>query len=460
MFATNIVALILAAGKGTRMHSDKPKVLQELLGEPMLGYVYEALSPLFQERIFTVLGYGRAQIQAGFEHMSKGFIVQEEQLGTGHALQCAWENLENSGCESVLVVNGDTPLLASASLEKFLKTVSGEGKADVAFMTISLQDAASFGRVIRSKNGQVQAIIEAKDYDCSIHGSHTGEVNAGIYLLQMDALRALLPELKNENISGEFYITDLIDLAVSRKLDVVAYNCGKDPQLMGVNSPKDLTQAESFLRQRINAQWLEAGVMLHAPELISIGPYVELESGCEIFGPCELYGTTKVESGAIVASNCWISDSTVQKGAFVRQFCHLEGAIVGQNCVVGPYARLRPEAELLSEAKVGNFCEVKKSVIGNQSKVNHLSYIGDAKIGDGVNIGAGTITCNYDGKNKLQTQIKNNAFVGSNTALVAPVVVGEEALIAAGSVITKDVADKELAVARERQKNMPRRSKP
>ncbi len=456
----DICALVLAGGKGTRMHSNKPKVLHTLLGEPMLYYVYQGLTPLFSDNIFTVVGFGRAQVESAFPQYSDRFVVQDEQLGTGHALQCAWERLESSGCKFVLVVNGDTPLIDNAPLKEFIESATREATADVSFMSITLKDTGTFGRVIRTKGGQVQAIVEAKDYDVSKHRAHSGEVNAGIYLLRMDAVCKLLPELKNKNNSGEYYITDLVDLAVNQNLVVMGYNYGSDPSLMGVNGPRELAQAEFSLRRSMVSTWLNKGVIIHNPESVIVGPRVELVPGAEIFGPTELYGKTRVKAGATVSSNCWIMDSLVHENAVIRQFCHLEEAVVGPSAIVGPYARLRPGATLAENSKVGNFCELKKSTIGAGSKVSHLSYIGDSEIGSHVNVGAGTITCNYDGTNKFQTTIKDGVFIGSNTALVAPVTVGKGAVIGAGSVITKDVPDKSLAVGRARQKNIKGRGKP
>lgn len=456
MFDEKIAALVLAAGRGTRMHSPRPKVLQELLGEPMLHYVYEALEPLFGQGVRTVVGYGRDEIAARFPAWTGGFIVQERQLGTGHALMESMAELERMGCESVFVVNGDTPLLGGAPLEGFLRAMTVEMQADVAFMSITLKDPAGFGRVIR-REGQVQAIVEAKDYDVSLHGPHTGEVNAGIYVLRLAAIRELLGELTNENKNGEYYITDLVELGVRRGRVVMGYNCGADPNLMGVNSPRELVQAEFNLRRRIVNRWLDKGAIIHAPESAVIGPNVELEPGAVLHAPLELYGATRVANGAVVESNTWLKDAVVAANATVRAFSHLERAEVGEDCVVGPFARLRPGAVLRKGAKVGNFCEIKKSEVGEGSKVNHLSYVGDAVVGRGVNVGAGTITCNYDGKNKFTTTIRDGAFIGSNTALVAPVTVGEKALVAAGSVITKDVPDENLAVARGRQANLARR---
>ncbi|MEF2144627.1 MAG: bifunctional UDP-N-acetylglucosamine diphosphorylase/glucosamine-1-phosphate N-acetyltransferase GlmU [Desulfovibrionaceae bacterium] len=457
MYDNTIAALVLAAGKGTRMHSPRPKVLQEILGEPMLHYVYEALEPLFGMNIRTVVGHGRDEVASCFPRWTDGFIVQEQQLGTGHAFMESVAALEEMGCESVFVVNGDTPLIGAAPLEGFLRAVSRDMQADVAFMTITLKDAGSFGRVIRTREGHVRAIVEAKDYDVAAHGAHTGEVNAGLYLLRLAAVKDLLAELTNKNKSGEYYITDLVDLGVQRGRVVVGYNCGNDPNLMGVNSPRELVQAEFTLRRRIVTQWLDRGAIIHAAESVVVGPLAELEPGAALHGPLEIYGRSVVEKGAVVQSNTWIKDSVIRGGALVRPFSHLESAEVGRDCIVGPFARLRPGARLAETARVGNFCEVKNARIGQGSKVNHLTYVGDAEIGQDVNLGAGTITCNYDGKNKFKTTIEDGVFIGSNSALVAPVTIGKNALVGAGSVITKDVPEGNLAVARGRQSNLVRK---
>lgn len=453
MTRSRIVALVLAAGKGTRMHSDRPKVLHELLGEPMLAFVYEALDPLCPGAVLTVTGFGADQVEKAFPERAKDFVLQAEQLGTGHALQTAWERVVASGKEFCLVVNGDTPLLHPAALERFLDQSQG---ADLAFATITPEHPGSFGRVVRDNGGEVSAIVEAKDLDPAVHGDPR-EVNAGIYVLRLAAVGPLLEKLTNANKSGEYYITDLIALAKAAGLSVRGVECGADTNLMGVNSPLELAEAEEHLRARIARMWLARGVMIHRPGQAVIGPRVHLAPGSCLHGPCELYGATRLARGAIVESHCVLLDAEIAENARVRPFSHLEQAQVGPSCVVGPYARLRPGAVLLEKAKVGNFVEVKKSVLGRGAKASHLTYLGDSEIGPDVNVGAGTITCNYDGVSKFKTIIKAGAFIGSNTALVAPVTVGENALVGAGSVITKDVPDGELAVARGRQVNLARK---
>lgn len=451
---THSAALILAAGKGTRMHSARPKVLQELLGEPMLAYVLAALRPLYtqadgREAVWAVLGHGAEQVEAAFPNLAA--IRQEQQLGTGHALATALPTLREQGVARVLVVNGDVPLLTTDIVRRFLAEA---GDAAIAFASLSLEDAGAYGRVVR-KGGDVAAIVEAKDFNPALHGPDTGEVNAGLYLLDVEAVARLLPRIGNNNKSGEYYITDLVALGLADGLCVRGVNCGADESLLGVNSPAELARMEELLRGRIVRRLLASGVTLHAPELVRVGPFAEVAPGAEITGPCEIYGRSQVETGARIESHCVLMHGVVRSGARIRSFSHLERAEAGENTVVGPFARLRPGALLEPESHVGNFVELKNARLGAGAKANHLSYLGDAEIGAGANIGAGTITCNYDGKHKHRTTIGAHAFIGSNTALVAPVEVGDGALVGAGSVITKDVPAGELAVARGRQKNLP-----
>jgi len=451
-------ALVLAAGKGTRMRSDTPKVLRTLLGEPMLWYVYQALEPLFRDRVWTVVGHGADDVRRALPDFADRFVLQKDQLGTGHALQTAWPDLVEAGIETCLVVNGDVPLVSAECLTGLMETARVQD-ADLAFLTLTLDDAGDYGRVVRDASGAVRAVVEAKDYDPGEHGPEPKEVNAGIYCLRLKAVEPLLKDLKNNNASKEFYITDLIGLAVSGGCRVAAVHGGGDPSLFGVNSPVGLAGAEELLRMRTIGNLLENGVVVHLPQAVSVGPRAVIEPGAEITGPCEIYGETLVEKGAVIFSHTWIKDSRIEAGAEIRAFSHLEEARVGPDCLVGPFARLRPQAEMERGARVGNFVEMKKSRLGENAKANHLTYLGDAEIGAGTNIGAGTITCNYDGKKKHKTIMGENVFIGSNTALVAPVRIGDHALVGAGSVITKDVEENFLALTRAKQKQLPRRKK-
>ncbi len=449
---TKLAALVLAAGKGTRMRSTKPKVLQELLGSPMLAYVYAALEPVCAEKIWTVIGHKAELVKAAFP--AGQWILQLEQLGTGDALSLAMPVLENAGMEKALVVNGDTPLLSSEFISDFLERAQN---ADLAFASITLADPGGYGRVIRN-GAQVLAILEAKDDptnyspDCP-----PTEVNAGIYLFRLEAIKPLLPRLKNSNKSGEYYITDLIGLGADAGLAVEAVPCGEDASLMGINSPRELVSMEELLRQRTVQALLSKDVLLHAPELARISPFALIAPGAEISGPCEIFGHCVIEPEARVDAFCSVRDTRVMRGAHIRSFSHLEGAELGIDSIVGPYTRLRSGAILEENAHAGNFVELKKARLGQGAKANHLSYLGDAEIGAGCNIGAGTITCNYDGKHKYKTKIGARAFIGSNSSLVAPVSIGEDALVGAGSVVTKNVPDGEMAIARGRQKNLPRK---
>jgi bifunctional UDP-N-acetylglucosamine pyrophosphorylase/glucosamine-1-phosphate N-acetyltransferase len=419
----------------------------------MLWYVYAALEGLGKDltkSALTVVGYKQEMLRQAFPGREDGFVVQAEQLGTGHALMMAMPALESAGSEYALVVNGDTPLLPADRLRAFVQATMAE-EADIAFMTITPADPGAFGRVPRGSEGGVEAIVEFKDFDPAHHGPDPREVNAGIYLLRRAAIAPLLDRLSNDNKSGEYYITDLIGLGVASHLKVFGFACGDAPQLMGVNSPLELAAAEDFLAQQLASYWLSQGVMVRNPMTARIGPRCFLEPGCEIVGPCELTGRVAVAKGARIEAFTSITDSALAEDCRIRNFSHLEGAEVGPECVVGPYGRLRPGAVLKKGAKVGNFVEMKKAVLGEGAKASHLTYLGDAEVGEGTNIGAGTITCNYDGKSKHKTVVGKNVFIGSNSALVAPISLGDGVLVAAGSTLTEDGEAERLVIARSRQ---------
>ncbi len=448
-------AVILAAGKGTRMHSSGPKVLKTLLGEPMLHYVYAALDQVLGSEAYTVVGHGADQVAGAFPDRAASFIIQEQQLGTGHAFTTAWEAVKDTGVTHCLVVNGDTPLLPPAAIRRLLDE-SAAATADLVFLSITPEDPAAFGRVVRDENGQVSAIVEAKDYDPAAHGPATGEINAGIYLFRMSFVAPLLPRLTNDNKSGEYYITDLAALALEAGGKVLAVNMGDAPELLGVNSGVELVRAERYLRKSLVNAWTLRGVLIRRPGQVVIGPRARLAPGVEIAGPAEILGQSDIGPDTLIGSSTIIIDSHLV-GCEIKPFSHLEGAMVETGAVIGPFARLRPGAVVRTKARVGNFVEMKKSELGPGAKAGHLTYLGDAQVGAEANIGAGTITCNYDGKKKHVTKIGQHAFIGSNTALVAPVSVGENAMVGAGSVITQDVPDGHLGISRPEQKNIPRK---
>ena len=448
----NTIAVILAAGKGTRMHSDKPKVLQTLLGETMLGLVAHAASSVAAQ-VLTVVGHGQDLVRKAHPGLAEGFVLQERQLGTGHALQMAWERVRASGASHCLVLNGDTPLVTPEAVEDLLATA--QTGQDLVFLSARLPDAGAFGRVLRGPDGEVLGIVEAKDYAPERHGPDSGEVNTGLFCLSVDAIENYLFALTDANRAGELYITDLVALCVEAGLSVHALRREDAGSLLGINSPLELAQAEQSLRADIVARLLASGCLIHQPESVVVGPFAVVEPGAELTGPCRILGASTIARGARVEAFCQLTDAVLEPGAWVREFSHLESARLAAGAIAGPYARLRPGAELMEGARVGNFVEMKKSVLGPGAKASHLTYLGDADIGARANIGAGTITCNYDGTNKHKTEIGAGAFIGSNTALVAPVRVGQGAVVGAGSVITKDVPDGALGIARGRQSNLP-----
>lgn len=454
MFNKSIGALLLAGGKGTRLHSSRPKVLQTILETPLLQYVYDCFSGLSADKIWTVVGFEHEAVRQAFPDRLKGFILQEQQRGTGHALQVAWPAIKKSGLEYILVANGDTPFVPEEALLDLVDHALAE-RADVAFLSLVLDDPGSYGRVVRKTDGRVRSIVEAKDFLCMDPGSEIHEVNSGIYLFKVEAVDQLLPYLTDDNAQQELYITQLVDLACSREMRVIAVEQGDASDLLGINTPQELVEAEDRLRPRIVNRWIENGVIIRNRDQVRIGPNVVIAPGVDITGPCEIYGLSRLEAHTRVASHCRIEDSELN-GCQVHSFSHIQGAVIEKECSVGPYARLRPQTRLEPQAKVGNFVEVKKGVLGERSKASHLTYLGDCVIGNDVNIGAGTITCNYDGKNKHQTKIEDHVFIGSNTAMVAPVTIHKNSLIGAGSVVTKDVPEETLCIARAKQKNLRR----
>jgi bifunctional UDP-N-acetylglucosamine pyrophosphorylase / glucosamine-1-phosphate N-acetyltransferase len=451
METKHIAGIILAAGKGTRMHSLRPKVMQELLGVPMIWYVHNAVSKVVGETL-VVTGYGAQEVEGVVFEDTPLYVRQTAQLGTGHALQSVWPHLGSA--QWCLVVNGDTPMITADDLNRLIVLAQD---ADLAFLTMELDNPSGYGRVVRNRDGSVERIVEDKDFDPQTHGSPTGEVNAGHYLLNVDRVGPLLCRLDNRNRQKEYYITQLIDLAIGHGLRVEGIKGDGSTHLLGVNNPRELIHTEEMLRQQIVSSWIEKGALIRNPGAVRIGPHVILEPGAEVTGPCEIYGMSRILSGAKIDSHCWIMATILHRGAHIRSFSHLEKAEVGTGCIVGPFARLRPGAILKDDSRVGNFVEVKSSILGKGSKAGHLTYLGDSEIGEGVNIGAGTITCNYDGARKHKTVIGDDSFIGSNTALVAPVSIGKRSVVGAGSTITNDVGEDILVVARSKQKQYPKK---
>ena len=447
--------VILAAGKGTRMHSDLPKVLQEVLGKTLLGYVFDALSHVPMSQVWTVIGFRAADVEMTFPQRQEHFVHQAEQLGTGHALMCAWDRVTDGGVSHVCVLNGDTPHVPVDAISDLADACVASGAA-MGMLTLRLDNPFGYGRIIRSADGCVKGVVEEKDFIAADHGGEIHEVNSGVYVFDVNRCSALLGLMDRDNAQREYYLTQMVSLCAAHNLPVVGVPFGSSDLLRGINSPRELVGFEESLRVKIVSGLLDAGVILRNRDSIVIGPDVAIAPGAEIVGPCEIYGKSRIERGAVIASHCWIKDSVLGP-CQVKSFSHIEGSHLRAGAIVGPYARLRPGSDIGEGARVGNFVEVKKSVLHKGAKAGHLSYLGDSDIGPGVNIGAGTITCNYDGVRKHRTEILENAFIGSNTALVAPVTVGAGALVAAGSVVTKNVPDGALCVGRSRQTNLDRK---
>lgn len=441
----NIV--ILAAGMGKRMRSNIPKVLHTLAGRPMLSHVIANARTLRPTRIVVVTGHGAQQVQdacAGQTDLC--FALQEPQLGTGHAVQQALPQLAAGG--TTLVLYGDVPLVSSETL-KGLVAAAQDG---LAVLTVHLKDPAGYGRIVRDAFGHVERIVE--DKDATEAEREIGEVNTGIIAAPTEALRGWLGKLGNDNAQGEYYLTDVIAMAVEDGMRVATAQPAAEWETLGVNSRLQQAELERvYQRQQANAL-LEAGVTLADPSRIDIrggllcGRDVFIDVGCVFEGEVEL------ADGVHIGPNCFLRSVQVGPGSVIEAFSHLEQAEVGADAHVGPYARLRPGTRIGDSGRIGNFVEVKNSTLGTGSKANHLAYIGDAVVGERVNIGAGTITCNYDGANKHRTIIEDDAFIGSDTQLVAPVKVGKGATLGAGTTLTRDAPAGQLTVSRATQRSI------
>ena len=441
--------VILAAGKGTRMKSHLPKVLHPLLGRPMLAYVVEAAAKSGAERVVVVVGYGAEMVKTALADTPVTFVEQKEQLGTAHALLAAKEGLSDfSG--AVLVTSGDTPLLSAETLKRLAGALEAQG-GGMALLALKLEDPFGYGRVVRDAQGQVARIVEEKD--ASPEERQIQEVNSGVYAFDPEVW-TFLPRVKNDNRAGEYYLPDLVALYREAQKPVGMLVAEDKSELLGVNTRAQLAEVEGVLLARLRRQWMEAGVRMHLPETIYLEPTVELAPDVVLEPGVILTGQTRVGEGARIGAYSVIRDSELAPGAEVRPHSVLEGARLAEGAVAGPFARLRPGAELAKGAFVGNFVEVKKSRLGPGVKAGHLTYLGDAEVGTGTNVGAGVITANYDGENKHPTYIGKGAFIGSNSVLIAPVRIGDGAFVAGGSAINQDVPEGALAIARGRQRNI------
>lgn len=435
--------IILAAGKGTRMRSRLPKVLQPLAGRPLLAHVVETAKKIKADKIMTIFGHGGQQVQQAFAHEQIQWVEQVEQLGTGHAVQMVLPVLPQQGLS--LILSGDVPCVSVDTLQRLLDASAQTG---IGIVTLTLDDANGYGRIVR-KNGQIQAIVEHKD--ANPEQRQIQEINTGIYCVSNAKLHQWLPKLCNDNAQGEYYLTDIVAMALADGLEIASIQPQHAFEVEGINDRTQLAALERQFQLYQAAQLMQQGVHLIDPARFDLrgelkaGFDVRIDINVIIEGQCE-FG-----DGVEIGAGCVIKNTSIAAGTQVKPYSIFEDAVVGEAAMIGPFARLRPGAVLSNQVHIGNFVEVKNSRIGFGSKANHFTYLGDAEIGEGSNIGAGTITCNYDGANKYQTIIGNDAFIGSNSSLVAPVKIGNGATVGAGSVITQDVADQSLAFERAKQ---------
>ncbi len=438
-----LTIIVLAAGMGTRMRSAAPKVLHLLAGKPLIRHVLDAVAPLGPEKTILVLGHQADRVRSVVEGYDIEVVHQAEQRGTGHAVRQA-VGVIASAQGPVMVLCADTPLLAPETLMSLADAHSGSGAA-VTVMTAMPADPTGYGRIIRGRSG-VLRIVEEKD--ATTAQKKIREVNAGIYCFEKKFLLSALGGIKNKNAQGEYYLPDTIALARKGKRRVAAVLCQDPDEAMGINSRFDLSQAEMILQSRKNVRWMMEGVTLIDPATVFISDEAVIGRDTILYPNVRLEGKTTLGEGCTVYPGSRMVDSVCGSGVTIKDCCVIEDSRIADKASVGPFAHLRPGTVLGPGSRIGNFVEVKKSVIGEGSKANHLAYIGDATVGKDVNIGAGVITCNYDGFQKHQTIIEDGVFVGSDAQLVAPVRIGKDALVAAGATVTRDVPPEALAISR------------
>lgn len=445
--------VILAAGQGSRMKSSQPKVMHRLAGKPMLQHVVDHANAMVPEALHVVIGHGGEQVEQAMAGQGINFVWQHEQLGTGHAVAQA---LPQIGQDSVvLVLYGDVPLTRTETLKQLVQIAS---QGDLGLLTVTLEDPTGYGRIIRNAVGDVVAIVEHKD--ATEQEKLTREVNTGILAVPSSALHEWLPRLSADNAQGEYYLTDVIAMAAEEGMRVRAIQPEAEQEVQGVNNRQQLAHLERWYQRQKADALMTAGVTLADPARVDIRGSLQVAQDVLIDINTIFEGDVILGEGVEVGANCIIRNARIGAGTRIEANSIIEGALVADNARIGPFARLRPGTEMAAGSKVGNFVETKKAVIGEGSKVNHLTYIGDAEIGREVNVGAGTITCNYDGVNKSLTLIGDGAFIGSNSSLVAPVEIGAGATVGAGSTVTKTVAADQLAVARGKQINLDNWKRP
>ena len=440
-----ITTIILAAGKGTRMCSDLPKVLHKIANRPLLRHVYDMSYQLNNNVIKIVYGHGANLVRKVLADIDVSWVEQKQQLGTGHAVQQVSDQISDS--DIVLILYGDVPLLKLATVKGLLANVSDK---TLALLTVNLKNPIGYGRIVRDSSGKVIKIVEEKD--ATITEKKIVEGNTGIMAVQGNKLKKWLNQLSNHNAQGEYYLTDIIEMAVADQITIITTQPESVDEVLGVNNRIQLSHLERVYQQEQAIMLMERGVTLMDPARFDLrGTIVELgiDIVCDVNVIIE--GENSIGNNVIIGANTHIKNSIIADNVEILANCIIENSVVGQGSKIGPYARLRPETVLAENVHIGNFVELKKSTVASFSKINHLSYIGDATVGAQVNIGAGTITCNYDGVNKFRTIIEDGAFIGSDTQLIAPVTVGKNATIGAGSTITRDSPENQLTLSRAKQ---------
>lgn len=443
----SLSVIILAAGKGTRMKSSTPKVLHKLANRPLLEHVYDTARSLGAEEIIVVYGHGGELVKQACSHFDAKWVEQTEQLGTGHAVQQAFDavNLNNN----VLVLYGDVPLTSQQTLHELLD--GSENK--IGLLTVCLDNPTGYGRILRNENNQVTGIVEQKD--ASEQQQKIKEVNSGILSCKGETLQALLENINNQNSQGEYYLTDIFALAAAQGIEIKTTTVADSYEVEGVNNRLQLASLERIYQRNIAEQLMTDGVALADPARLDVRGKVNISNDVFIDINVLLEGEVSIATGSEIGANCVIINSQIGENVRIRPNSIIENSRIDADCEVGPFARIRPETHLMQGAKVGNFVEIKKAEIGRGSKVNHLSYVGDTVMGDNVNVGAGTITCNYDGANKHQTTIGNDVFIGSDSQLVAPVSIADGVTIGAGATVTKDIKEPDvLVISRSAQKTI------
>ena len=440
----SLTVIILAAGKGSRMKSSRPKVIHELAGKPMLQHVVDTSQQLNPEQILVVIGHESVQVEEVMQGQNLIFVEQSDQLGTGHAVLQCHDHIKSGN--DILVLYGDVPMITVETLEALVE----EGKSEhvVCLLSFIAVNPTGYGRILR-EHGQVKAIVEEKDASDEIR--QIKESNSGIVFIKGSEYASLLAELDNDNVQNEYYLTDVVKHAVNKQQPVTAVVCTDETEVLGVNNQLQLAQLESIYRRRKAEALMLNGVKIVDPSRVDIRGNVSTGENVTIDINCVFEGNVEIGDGVSIGANSMIKNCKIGAGSKILPMSLIEDSEIGQNNDIGPFARIRPETITLNNAKIGNFVEVKKSLIGQGSKVNHLTYIGDTEMGAHVNIGAGTITCNYDGAYKHKTIIEDDVFVGSDTQLVAPVKVTEGSTIGAGSTITKDTPPGKLSFSRAKQ---------